>query len=580
MERAMAMTLTCPHCGFSKDLDKTSMPPIGTKVTCPKCRGHFTYLETQAEAPSVPSGDLPSFASPPADNPSPPPLPPKLPPPPLPRAAMQPQAQIRNIEQRKSIGFKIGALLAALHLCLAILAFLVMVKSHSSTAGLVFIWFFFLDAPLLLLLPPTLFNVFGIASPLIQYGVIGSALWFLIPWFIDKAVTRILPNITRTVRIIMVIGIIPFILAGFYRLSFFSTKLLVQRERPAELKKMLNSATSNFLTEKVLFEEHAPAGISSITRLSCIPGAGTDILLALPRGVVFLNESYHEQKRLTLSDRKSFNSIEPLVKVGPQACQFIAHMFQGDVYLLNSEGKEIWKSSQSGNSGGIEGVRSGDVDGDGKQEFVLFYRYREGIHLVDGDGKTRWKHPVYSLGHLEIADVRGNGKNEIIYSNSNNANGITDITILDAQGSEVSQQKFNTASSEFAAIRWPNRESLPNILLTEDGKIRLVDLQGATIIQLDAPGCKTYGELKAITVKFNKEKPPYLVVRKSLHPDLIVLYVYDADGKLVYQKTEVTKGGRTPTLAAVPTNEAGTEKLLVGAVQKFKAQLVEYSLTR
>jgi predicted Zn finger-like uncharacterized protein len=575
------VTLNCPHCGFSKNLDKTSIPPTGTKVTCPKCRNHFTYLESQAEAPLAPLGDLPICDPPPTDSPSLPPLPPKPTPHHVQRATIRQPPQARNVEKRKSIGFKIGILLAAVHLCLAILMFLTMMKSHSSTAGLVFILFFFLDAPLLLLLPHTVFNIFGIASPLIQYGVIGSALWFLIPWLIDKGVTQFSRNISRTLRVVIVVGAIPFILAGFYRLSFFSTKLLVQRKRPAELKKMLNSATSDYLTEKVVFEEYAPAGISSITRMSCRPGAGKEILVALPRGVVFLNESYQVQYRLNLSDRKGFKSIEPLVVDGDQNCGFLAHMFQEDIFLLNSEGKEIWKSSHIGNSGGFEGVRSGDIDGNGKKEFALYYMYREGIHLIDGGGKTRWKHPVYSLGHLEMADVRGNGKTEIIYSNSNNANGITDITILDAQGTEVSQQKFATASSEFAVIRWPNGEAQPNILLTEEGKIRLVNLQGETAMSLDAPGCKTYGAVKAITAKFKKDKPPFLVVRKSLHPDIFVLYVYDAEGMLVYQRTEVTDGGRIPTLVTVPANETGAEKLLVGGTTKdFKAQVSEYTLTR
>lgn len=573
----MAMfTLTCPHCGFSKELVHTALPSGGTRVTCPKCHGQFVFQERQTDAAPAPSDDSPIVDTPPAGSLSPPPPPPQLTSRPAALAAARPQNQARVVEKRKATGFKIGLLFAAIHLCLAVLAFLAMLKSHSSTAGLVFIWFFFLDAPLLLLMPPALFTVFGEASPLIQYGVIGSGLWFLIPWLIDKAVMRIFPNSSRTARILIIIGIIPFILGGFYRLSFFSTKLLVQRERPSELKKMLNSATSDFLTGKVVFEEHAPAGISSVTRMSCRPGAGNEIIVSLPRGVVFLSESYHEQHRLNLPDRKSFSSIEPLVQVGTQAWQLLTHMFQGDVYLLNSEGKEVWKSPQSG---AIEGVLSGDVDGDGRLEFALFYRYGEGIHLIDGDGKTRWKHPVYALGHLEMADVRGNGKIEIMYSNSNNANGITEFTILDAQGSEVSQQKFNTASSEFSVLRWPNREATPTILLTEESKIRLVNLQGDTVMTLDAPGCKTFGAVKAITVKFRNEKPPYLVVRKSLHPDLFVLYVYDVEGKLVYQKTEVVEGGHTPTLAVLPTNESDTEKLLAGTVQKFKAQLVEFSIT-
>lgn len=81
----MAMvTLTCPHCGFSKDLDKTCLPPIGTKVTCPKCRGFFTYAPSQAEAPLVPSCDSP------VDPP--------------PAAFRTTQTQIANVKKRKSIG--------------------------------------------------------------------------------------------------------------------------------------------------------------------------------------------------------------------------------------------------------------------------------------------------------------------------------------------------------------------------------------------------------------------------------------------------------------------------------------------
>lgn len=580
----MAMvTLTCPHCGFSKALNESILPPTGTKVACPKCKGNFFYHGAPAESPQTQTIEFARADSLPTDNPSlesPQNSPSKLShlsPSPV---SARPRVQLK-VKPIKTIGFKIGVVLAIIHFSLVILAYLAAMKSHSSTAALVYVWFFFLDAPILLLLKSSA-KLFGDIAPLIQFGVFGSALWFFIPWLIDKALTRISSNVTRTVRVVIIVGAIPLILSGFYRLSFMLTKLSIQQERPAALKKMLNSATSDFLTEKVIFEEHyAPAGISSITRMSCRPGAGTEMLLALPKGVVFLNENYQEQNRLNLSDRKSFNSIEPLVQVGTQSCQFLAHKFQEDVYLLNSEGKEIWKSSQVGNTGGIEGVRSGDIDGDGRQEFALFYKYREGIHLVDGDGKTRWKHPVYSLGHLEMTDVRRNGKTEIIYSNSNNAGGVTDIIILDAHGSEVSQQKFTTASSEFAVIRWPNREATPNILLTEDGKIRLVDLQGTTVIQLDAPGCKTYGAVKAITVKFKNEKPPYLVVRKSLHPDIFVLYVYDAEGKLVYQKTEITNGGRIPTLVTVPTYVPGVEKLLVGGTTRdFKAQVYEYSLTR
>jgi hypothetical protein len=226
-------------------------------------------------------------------------------------------------------------------------------------------------------------------------------------------------------------------------------------------------------------------------------------------------------------------------------------------------------------------VRFGDVDGDGKPEFAIYSRYTEGVHLIDGNGKTRWKHPAYTIGHLEMKDINGDGKAEIIYSNSNNANGITEFATLDATGSEVSQQKINTASYEFALVNWPISEGHPNILLTEDGKIKLVDLQGVTVMSVDAPGCKTFGSLNAITIKFKKDEPAFLAVKKSIHPDLSVLYVYDANGKLVFQKTQAVEGLLSTTLAVAPLRDTGAEKLLVGEYKKgFKAQVLEYTLTR
>src|SRR5574341_298284 len=484
--------------------------------------------------------------------------------------------------KQKSLGFKFGIALAALHFCMVLLAFLAMVKSRSSTSGLVFIWFYFLDAPLLLLFPSSVLKLFGVYAPIVQFGVFGSGMWFLIPWLIDLAVTRVSPRWTRPMRVLIIAIAIPLLLAVFVRLSFLSTKLLIQQERPAELKKALNQASSDFLTGKVVFEDDAPGGVSNITRGNCRPGSGTEYLLALPRGIVFLNENYQEQARLNLSDRMGFKSIEPLFLDATHTCAFLGYMFQNGIYVFDAGGKELWRYSQTDKgAGAIDGVRFGDIDGDRSPEFVVYHRYREGISLLDAKGKTKWTHPIYALGHLELADVQGDGKAEIIFDNSNNANGVTEFTFLDSAGTMASQMKMTTASYEFAIVKWPKRDTKPNILLTEDAKIRLADLNGSTVMQLDAPGCRTFGEVKALTVKFNAGEPDYLVVRKSLHPDLSVLYVYNPDGELVYQKTEVVEGLLAPTLAVVPADEYGAERLLVGeSAPDFRARVLEYALTR
>ena len=68
------VTLTCPHCGFTKKLDNTNIPPSVTKVTCPKCQGHFTCQESIKEAPEAATKETPIIIPSPADMPSQPPL--------------------------------------------------------------------------------------------------------------------------------------------------------------------------------------------------------------------------------------------------------------------------------------------------------------------------------------------------------------------------------------------------------------------------------------------------------------------------------------------------------------------------
>lgn len=481
--------------------------------------------------------------------------------------------------KKKFIGFKIGIALAVLHLGLVIFAFIAFITSSSSTSALVFIWFFFLDAPVRLL-PSSLFEIFGVAAPLVSFGVLGSALWFLIPWLLDRAVVKIFPKAGRITRWAAIIGSIAIILIGFTALGDFAVKRSIQAERPAELKKMLDSSTSDFLTEKVILEDNNYGGISSIRLMNCRPDAGAEFLLSLPSEVVFINHDYQEQHRLKF-DETRFITIDPLYAGDAGTCMFMAKKLYEGAYFFNSEGKEIWNlTRQDGSKPGIDGVKYGDVDGDKSPEFAIYHRYTEGIHLVDQNGKTMWKYPVTAIGHLEMVDVNGDGNAEIIFSKSNNTGGITEFVILDATGAPAYQLLIPTPSYEFSTVDWPTKDGKTNFVLTEENQIKIADFKGGTVIQLAAPGCRAFGKVEAVTVKLSKDKSDYLAVKKSLHPDLSVLYVYDPDGKLVFQKTDVIKGILMPALTPGPANDAGIEKLIVGASREFKAQVLEYSLTR
>lgn len=45
------MTITCPHCGFSKDIDARRIPARVSRVTCPRCKQGFPLEAAAAQGP-------------------------------------------------------------------------------------------------------------------------------------------------------------------------------------------------------------------------------------------------------------------------------------------------------------------------------------------------------------------------------------------------------------------------------------------------------------------------------------------------------------------------------------------------
>jgi uncharacterized RDD family membrane protein YckC len=45
------MTLTCPHCGFSREIDPDRIPSRAARATCPRCRESFPLPPGEEDAP-------------------------------------------------------------------------------------------------------------------------------------------------------------------------------------------------------------------------------------------------------------------------------------------------------------------------------------------------------------------------------------------------------------------------------------------------------------------------------------------------------------------------------------------------
>lgn len=475
----------------------------------------------------------------------------------------------------KSVGFKVGLATALLHFALVVLAYISAAGSQSSTAGLAFLPFLFLDAPLLLLaeLLPGGAGKLVLGVPLISFGILGSLMWFAIPWLTDSLLVRFRPQARRGMRWLMAVGSLPVALFLFVPLSSGVIRLSIRNERPDELVALLKRPAPSALARRTAWEDPALRGVCGIHLADNGPEAGVEILVACHCGVVRLDDQCAETFRLEFPE-VYYQTVVPVPAGNSIANRFLVYKFFDHAALLDPDGRELWRAGEKTDEGRpLAGVECGDMDGDGQPEFALYRTYRDGITLLDEAGKPRWTHPVYALGHLVMADVRGNGKQEILYSNGG-------FTTLDADGNVAGELKLDSDSSAFALVDWPERKDRPNLLLTEDNLIRIVDLDGNEVRRLDAPGCRSYGDVAAVPVKFRADESAWLAVRKNVHPDLAVLFVYDAAGQLVHQDVEIRQGGSgTPALAGVPAADGQTERLLVGGGEDGAARLVEYALS-
>ena len=464
----------------------------------------------------------------------------------------------------KSVGFKLGLIVAILHLLLVLLTYAAVAHSTSSTAGLAFLPFMFLDAPILFLggfLPG---GDALMRQPLIVFGVAGSFLWFAIPWLADRLVARIFPNTRRWVRWLAALAALPALIYTFVPLSHVSVSRSIRAERPEEIQVLLKHPAPGALARRTVWNTN---GLDRICGIHPDPDAG-GLLLTCHRSVLRLDAQFAVQHRLDFPEY--YQSVAPVQAGGAFTGQYIVHRLFEHAALLGPDGRELWRAGgQDVSQLGVEGVRAGDIDGDGRPEFAVFHSYTDGIELLDEAGQIRWKHPVDSLDHLEMADVRGNGKQEILFRDSPSG-----FKVLDAQGQVAAELDIATDSSKFALVAWPAPAGRPNLVLTEENQIRIVDLDGHEIRRLEAPGCRGYGDLAAVPVRFRAGAPAFLAVRKDLHPDLAVLYVFDSEGRRVHQDVEVVLGSADPALAAVPAGASGAEHLLVGSGENNQVRLL------
>lgn len=216
----------------------------------------------------------------------------------------------------------------------------------------------------------------------------------------------------------------------------------------------------------------------------------------------------------------------------------------------------------------ISEMAFGDVDGDGKPEFVVIKksiqssfgsevgRSRGEIVLLSNAGKQLWRHPYDDVWHVVVADVDNDGKTEILVSNYSGR-----VVVKDYSGAT----KFDIVGYDarnFSLINWPTRLSLPHLLFSAGENVWVVKLTGEVVAKFNAPGAHSF-ELRGTIVQLQDKDPPYfaVIVKERAASASAILFIFDLDGRLLYQETLPVL---FPVLATPIVGQGRSESLLVG----------------
>ena len=229
--------------------------------------------------------------------------------------------------------------------------------------------------------------------------------------------------------------------------------------------------------------------------------------------------------------------------------------------ILDLQGKVVWKYKNIGKGEGInvDYMEVADVNSDGINEVIISKNKSLEIFNIDGTLRIEKKLPNWLNGNkLNITDFNNDGKKKILVGK----------TVFDGSGEII---------KEFDKLYFTDVMNYigTTFLKFESNKLNFLNSEGSVIRSLEAPlsllkrkprytGGYTLYEIKSKEVKLKKNESNYLAVLVSANDeeefnDFKILYVYDPQGKLVFQETIQAFSSEI----AISPNENGTESLLV-----------------
>jgi len=324
---------------------------------------------------------------------------------------------------------------------------------------------------------------------------------------------------------------------------------------PVKKKVLTLETAARLLEDSLLFQKGTLGTITGM--VFSPPGSDSQPALAVAGDY---GAAYFSGKGVFLSavkfERKGFRMV-PVDLKGDRNHAFMNRGGDGQqVGLFDSEGRVAWRYGL-GVDPAPNNMAAGDLDGDDRPEFAVGMNGEGGIRLLNQQGKEKWKQPDINVWHMEILDVDGDGKNEIVHSNVSGQ-----VRIRDGDGKLLREIPAKTFVAAFSVCRWPDANGGWALLNNNQLEgIQLMDFAGNALTKFFPPvkGRRVYGT----PVRLSASEKPYfaLLVCDCVPRNDTRLFLYDADGEIVFDKRLLTPRA---SLLTVPGDTPETEKLLVG----------------
>jgi hypothetical protein len=402
------------------------------------------------------------------------------------------------------------------------------------------------------------FFIFGPLSDIIfGFGVLGTISWFFIPILVTKLYKIILRKLKKTY---VAIAILVIIISSLYFISSPVNNLvnalvaLMEGENPGCKVNSISLSKSLFLEDKRL------GTITDIVKIESDKDGKFEIGISGSQGALFADRNANIKSSVIFNAQATYSNI-----IDVDGDKIYEYLNRGGLgwnssSLIDSNGRTFWTYGKD-KMEAVDDMCSGDINGDGILEFAVGLNGRDGILLLDKEGKIIWRQPDVNVWHVEMADTTGDGSLEIVHGNNDG-----NIVIRDKEGRIIVQNKSASHLSDFSICNWPTKKDRQYILTSDYETISIIDFNGKTVAEFKAPKCYGGGYSTGVPVKIKIDQPEYFaVVTEYTVAKKYILYIYDSRRALVYQEIFPED---CASIAAIALDNSDLETLLVGGTGK------------